>query len=248
MAGPSRAYAFYRLAWQMLDFVFPPRCVGCPKPGTRLCPECLIKIPIIESHICPRCGVPQSSGSLCRNCLAQPPCYVSLRSWARYEGVAGRAVRRLKYKRDIALGDTLAAQMAPCLRQAGWPVDLIVPVALGKNRQSDRGYNQAGLIARPLALALGLPYASKALARWRETRSQVGLSREQRRENVNGVFRAAGERVRGRSILLIDDVATTGSTLSSAAEALLDAGAIQVYAFTAVRAVGMNDPAERGEF
>jgi ComF family protein len=136
----------------------------------------------------------------------------------------------------MALGDSLAAYMLPALEETGWRADLVLPVPLSKPRRRERGYNQAGLIARPLALALGLPYVPKALARCRDTRSQVGLSREQRRQNVNGVFQAGSEQVRDRRVLLIDDVATTGSTLSAAAGALLASGASQVYAFTAARA------------
>jgi ComF family protein len=147
-----------------------------------------------------------------------------------------KALHRLKYRRDVALGDTLAAQMAQVLPEFGWPIDMITPIPLSQSRRRERGYNQAGLIARPLALALGLAYAPKALVRWRDTRSQVGLTKEQRRENVRGVFRAEGARVRGRTILLVDDVATTGSTLSSAAEVLLAEGASRIYAFTVARA------------
>jgi ComF family protein len=141
----------------------------------------------------------------------------------------------------------MAEQMVPAVRRTAWRLDLVLAIPLGRARQRERGYNQAGLIARPLAQALGLPFAPKALARWRETRSQVGLTREQRHENVSGIFRADGDRVRGRSILLIDDVATTGSTLSSAADALLAAGASTVYAFTAARAIGTSSPEEMSE-
>jgi predicted amidophosphoribosyltransferase len=96
------------------------------------------------------------------------------------------------------------------------------------------------LIARPLALALGLAYAPNALVRWRNTHSQVGLSREQRMENVRGVFRADGMRIRGKVVLLLDDVATTGSTLNSGAEALLSGGASKVYALTVARALARH--------
>jgi ComF family protein len=143
----------------------------------------------------------------------------------------------LKYRRDLALGQSLAENMLPALQRLEWPVDVVLPIPLGRSRLSQRGYNQASLIARPIAMALQLTYAPRALVRWRETRSQVGLSREQRRDNVTGVFRARSKVVRGRAVLLIDDVATTGSTLSSAAEALLAAGAVQVHAFTAARAL-----------
>lgn len=246
MAGRSRKYRFYRLAWQVLDWILPPRCVGCGKPGTRWCEDCLEKVPLVGNKVCQKCGLPLSRGSLCAHCRLDPPRYVVLRSWARYEDPARKVIRRLKYNRDLALGDSLAELMEPVLRCLAWPVQQIVPVPLARKRQIERGYNQAGLIARPLALALDLPYLPKALTRWRETRSQVGLTREQRRENTRDAFRALREDVRGRNILLIDDVATTGSTLSSAAEALLAAGAEQVYAFTAARAVWTSSHAEAG--
>jgi ComF family protein len=110
-------------------------------------------------------------------------------------------------------------------------------VPLARGRQNERGYNQAGLIARPLSMALGLDYESKALVRRRETRSQVGLSRAERHANVRGAFEAARRRVSGRSILLLDDVATTGATLSACASALYSEGAGGVYAFTLARAL-----------
>jgi ComF family protein len=147
------------------------------------------------------------------------------------------ALHRLKYKRDMGLGDSIAAQMADFVRTFDWPIEVVVPIPLSAARRRERGYNQVGLIAHPLALALGLSYASNALVRWRNTHSQVGLSREQRRENVRGVFRGNGTQIRGKTILLLDDVATTGSTLISGADALLAAGASQVYAFTVARAL-----------
>jgi len=172
---------------------------------------------------------------VCQVCTAHPPQFTALRSWAAFEGSVRKVLHRLKYRRDVALGQTLAEAMSPALQALDWKVDLVVPVPLGKKRQTERGYNQAALIACPLSLALGLQYAPSALVRWRESHSQVGLSREQRRENVSGVFRA-GRGASGRTVLLVDDVATTGSTLSSAAGALLEGGAGQVYAFTAARA------------
>jgi ComF family protein len=108
---------------------------------------------------------------------------------------------------------------------------------LGHKRLKERGYNQVGLIALPLSLALRIPYASQALTRGHETRSQVGLTKEERRTNVRGAFCARNKEVNGRIILLIDDVATTGSTLSSCAEALYIAGARDVFALTVARAL-----------
>jgi len=100
----------------------------------------------------------------------------------------------------------------------------------------ERGYNQADLIAKPLARAADILYSSDALVRIRETISQVGLEQSKRRENLRGAFSASARWLQGKTILLIDDVATTGSTLSSAAEALNKSGAREVYALTAARA------------
>jgi competence protein ComFC len=116
-------------------------------------------------------------------------------------------------------------------------VDLLAPVPLGRKRLAERGYNQVGLIARPLSMAMRLAYAPDALVRRQETRSQVGLTRAQRQENVRDAFFAKRGRVLGRFVLLMDDVATTGSTLSSCARALFEAGARDVFAFTVSRAV-----------
>jgi ComF family protein len=126
--------------------------------------------------------------------------------------------------------------MVQYVRELNWNIDMIVPIPLGRQRYKERGYNQVAMIAKPLALAMGVEFAPKALARRKETRSQVGLSKQERRENVNGVFQA-GAGVTGKTILVMDDVATTGSTLSSSAEALFASGAKDVYALTVARAL-----------
>ncbi len=134
------------------------------------------------------------------------------------------------------MGEALAAQMIPFVESLNWKADIFIPTPLSAKRLKERGYNQVAMVAKPLSLALGLPYAPQALARRKETRSQVGLSHQERKENTRGAFWAAGD-VRGKNVLLLDDVATTGSTLSAAAEALLTAGAREVYALTVARAL-----------
>ena len=148
-------------------------------------------------------------------------------------GSVREAVHLLKYRRDLALADVLAAQLLPLALEAGWGLDGVLPVPLGKRRRKQRGYNQAALLAFPLALGLGKPYLGKGLVRVRETRSQVGLSAAERRQNVAGAFLAPEPHlVEGKILLLVDDVMTTGATLSAAASALLAAGAREVYAVT----------------
>jgi len=147
-----------------------------------------------------------------------------------------RALHNLKYRRDIGFGEALTLPLFEFTTRLQWPINLVVPVPLGLERQNERGYNQAGLIARPLSMALGLAYEPGALTRSRQTKSQVGLTRAARYENVRDAFRADGRKVSGRTILLVDDVATTGATLSSCAEALLASGADDVFALTVARA------------
>jgi ComF family protein len=143
----------------------------------------------------------------------------------------------LKYRRDIGLAEALTPQLSQSLAELRWPIELVVPVPLGRRRLVERGYNQVGLIARPLSMAMRLAYTPDALIRSQETRSQVGLTRPQRQENVRNAFHAKRARLFGRVALLVDDVATTGSTLSSCAQALREAGAQDVFAFTVSRAV-----------
>jgi len=160
-----------------------------------------------------------------------------LRSWSAFDDPVKTALHRLKYRRDIGLGDAIAAQLIDFVANLNWPIDLIVPVPLGKKRLDERGYNQVGLIGRPLSSAMNIAYAPQALSRDHETRSQVGLTKVERHLNVRGAFNAEEKRVKGRVILLIDDVATTGSTLSSCAEALYAAGARDVFGLTVARAL-----------
>jgi ComF family protein len=137
----------------------------------------------------------------------------------------------------MGLGDALAVPIARFAESLSWPLDVILPVPLGRKRMQERGYNQVDLIARPLSLALGLDYRPAALKRKRETVSQVGLSAVERRDNMQKAFVADALVVRGKNVLVMDDVSTTGSTLSSSAEALLQAGAKDVFALTVARAL-----------
>jgi ComF family protein len=145
-------------------------------------------------------------------------------------------LHKLKYRRDMSMGEALASHMVPFVEVLNWGIDLLIPIPLGGKRLKERGYNQVGMIAKPLALALDVRYTPGELMRHKETRSQVGLTKTERRENVRDAFRA-GMGVKGRSVLVMDDVSTTGSTLSAAAEALYLAGAREVYALTVARAL-----------
>jgi competence protein ComFC len=238
MTDSTQIYYFYRLIWTGLDLLFPPNCAGCGKPGSRWCEECRRNTVLIQKPYCDICGIPLSGKSaLCTDCLRNRPCFRILRSWSAFEAPLRTALHRLKYRHDISLGDSLAEQLSEFVSNLNWPIDLVVPVPLGQKRLKERGYNQVGLIAFPLSLSMNIAYSPEALCRNRETRSQVGLTKSERHVNVRGAFHADETRVKGRVTLLIDDVATTGSTLSSCAEALYTAGAKDVYSVTVARAL-----------
>ena len=132
-------------------------------------------------------------------------------------------------------------QLTDFVRTLDWNPDVLIPIPLGHNRLRERGYNQVGLVAEPLAYELGLEYSPGALRKTRETRSQVGLSVTERRENVREAYQADPKVVNQRDVLVMDDVATTGSTIVSATEALLSAGAADVFALTIARALSQHD-------
>lgn len=158
------------------------------------------------------------------------------RSYAWYRPPLVRAVLALKYRPDRRLARRMAGWLEEICRREQWRPDTLVPVPLSPQRQLQRGYNQAGLVASALAELLAVPLASEGLVRLRETRSQVGLDASQRADNVRGAFFADRAGVEGRAVLLVDDLFTTGATLAACAEALWDAGAVQVVAVTVARA------------
>jgi len=164
-----------------------------------------------------------------------------MRSWAVFDSPVQNALHTLKYRRNMGIGDALAREMVDFVQSLQLDVDMLIPVPLGKKRLKERGYNQVALVARPLAYRLGLQYSPQGLWKSRNTRSQVGLNISQRRENVSKAYQAEVKVVNGRSILLMDDVATTGSTIQSGAEALLSAGARDIYAITIARALSHHD-------
>ncbi len=222
-----------------LDLLFPPHCAGCKKPGYRWCPDCERKTTKITKNICLDCGIPQKISGICIPCQNYPTAYSSARAWGLHKGPLRNAVHQLKYRRDIALGENLAIYLKNLVKTQNWEIDLILPIPLARKRLKTRGYNQAALLAYPLAYYLEMAYSSKALRRDRETRSQIGLNRQERRENVRNAFAANSNLVNGKTILLVDDVFTTGATLNSASLSLLESGAKSVYAVSLARAASL---------
>jgi competence protein ComFC len=234
-------YWLYHTFWVGVDWVYPPFCGGCQKFGERWCDACQQQVFKLEDAVCPKCGSYEPHGHLCQDCQDNPPPYRAARSWGRFAGTLRAAIHRLKYKHDLGLAEALSKHLIELFVSSGWPVDLITAVPLSLKRQAERGYNQSNLLARPVALASGIPFQPNAIGRARHTISQVGLSAQERRENVRGAFLAQQSLVNGRSVLIVDDVATTGSTIQACSLALLDAGAREVYGLTLAKSMLAED-------
>ncbi len=219
----------------LLDLLFPPRCIGCRRKGIWLCASCIDKIELIRPPICPLCGRPVSQGGLCSFCRSDPPPLDGIRSIAYFEGIMRQAIHRFKYENLQALAIPLGEMMSDYWRRSPLPADVIVPVPLHPHRERERGFNQATLLARELGKRIDLPVVIGSLIRVRETAPQVGLSAQERRENVEGAFLCSDERLAGRRVLLIDDVCTTGATLAACGIALREGSARSVWALTLAR-------------
>lgn len=212
----------------LLNRLFPPRCLLCSDPGharLALCPGCDADLPRIAAG-CQRCGAPLPATApglpaltVCGACLWRPPPFVAIHVPFRYAPPVDWLVWRLKFHADLAagrlLGELLARELAPRIESA----DAVLPVPLHPRRLDERGFNQAAELARPLARRLGAPLAPAALERRGSTVPQMELSADRRRANVRGAF-VPSPRFAAARVLLVDDVVTTASTMREAARGL----------------------------
>lgn len=230
---------FKDLGWKILDLLFPPSCAGCGKWGSRYCAECITKTNLIQTPICKTCGEPVSdiADSICGNCIDDDIYFEAVRSWARFEPPLQNAIHRLKYKNDIGLAEVLVEHLYPILVNMDWEIDLVVPVPLDQDRLKARGYNQSSLLGKSLAKKVKITFSDKAIQRKKITRTQIGLTKEERKDNVRDAFQVYLPVVTGKNILVVDDVITTGATLNACSKELRIAGANVVFGLTVARSL-----------
>lgn len=230
---------------RLARILFPPTCPSCrrmvTRPGT-VCGSCWPKIRFLEQPWCDVLGTPfpheMGDGIISAQALANPPVFRRVRSAAVYDGVAGALVRQLKYRDATHLAPWLAEWMARAGRELLADTDIIVPVPLHRARFFARRFNQSAELARALARQSGKPFHPQALLRHRRTTEQAGLGARARNANVRGAFSVPDRQallVGGKSVLLVDDVYTTGATVSAATRALTRAGARAVDVLTFAR-------------
>jgi ComF family protein len=219
--------------------VFPARCLGCGRRDQVLCPGCRATITPLAAAVCPCCASPERLGAPCRRCRARPGALDALVAATSYQGVVRQAILKLKFGQAHYLAPVLVEILVETLDRRPLAADVLVPVPLSRQRQRERGYNQAALLAVELlrrhALG-GAALEAGVLERVRHTPPQVRLRAPERRRNVREAFACPRPEVVNRQrVLLLDDVSTTGATLEACAAALKAAGASRVMALVVAK-------------
>ena len=229
-----------------LDLIFPPRCIHCQlhlqenEKKQHLCPDCMNDIEYISSPLCIRCGAGFASitrtDHLCGSCIQKPPPYQTARSIASYTTVVKYLLQRLKYGADTTVIPAIRAIIEKTDQTVIAKTDLIIPVPLHINRLHKRGLNQSLVLARLFFPGDRDRISLNMLTRSRDTVPQTTLNGDRRRKNLRGAFRVNNSvAIQNRSICLVDDVFTTGTTISECAGTLVDAGAKEVWVLTFTR-------------
>jgi ComF family protein len=232
-----------RSAFSCLEFFLPRLCLFCnaavgEEAHVAVCPECEGQIEWVGSPLCASCGAVFASRDgadrVCGDCTKDPPPFTRARAAAIYDGPAAQAVKRFKFTRQMAYLPVMQHWLKrPICTELVTAADLIVPVPLHPRRLRQRGFNQALLLAHAFSEA---PLGREAVVRVRHTVPQVELKPKERRDNVKGAFGVPDPAlVKGKNILLLDDVYTTGATVRECAKVLLKAGARRVDVLTVAR-------------
>lgn len=221
----------------VVDFVLPPACAICKRPGGLLCAECATTVSWVYGPMCDRCGrVSETPLSACWSCRQKPSALAQIRTAVWFDGAIPDLIHALKYNGGFALAQLLGRYMIESWPDWTEPIDLIASVPLHSEREKMRGYNQSALLAQVVSAKVGIPFLAETVRRVRYTRPQVGLKANERQTNLRGAFSADPALVAGRHILLVDDVYTTGSTLREVSQAVLAAEARRVSGYCLARA------------
>jgi ComF family protein len=249
----SRCTPFYQSVPRMrqtflkpaLDLLFPPQCTVCGTlvaENRTLCTGCWNGITFISDPVCSCCGLPFDydigAGLLCGECMRVLPPFKKARSVLRYDDASRQLVLKLKFQDEIHLGATFGPWLRNVAHEMLGDTDCIIPVPLHYARFVSRRYNQALVLARALGHNSEIPVIPDGLARVRATDQQSGLSRKGREKNVRRAFRIPPRHapfLKGKRVLLVDDVHTTGATLAACAKELIKNGISKVYAVTLAR-------------
>jgi ComF family protein len=232
----------------LLDLCLPRSCAGCGQIHNQeagfWCNECRVSIPWIASPLCPQCGRPypdaqDSPDHLCGECSQGTFHFSSARSAVLHSGIVRDRIHQFKFGGSLEWIPPLIELLQIAYSDWEIPVpEMVLPVPLHLTRLRERGFNQSGLLAKEFSRRFGLPVFFDTLIRRNWTDPQTRLNREQRLKNVKNAFEVSTARnVRDRRILIIDDVYTTGTTLSECARTLKKKGASEVYALTVTRAL-----------
>lgn len=246
LAGLARSW-LHQAGRGAIGLIYPPACVACQAATSEphgLCATCWSGIGFITRPYCERLGTPfeidLGAGSLSPAAIADPPVFRRARAVCRFEGTARELVHRLKFGDRLDLAVTMGRMMRQAGQELLGEADLVAPVPLHRTRLWNRRFNQAAALARIVASDGGPACEMRAVERRKRTRQQIGLSRAQRAENLQGAFSVAPAmrpRIEGRRVVLIDDVLTTGATANAASRALLRAGASAVDVLVFARVV-----------
>lgn len=213
-----------------LDLLFPRYCIGCGREGDFICAKCRVSLPFITPPVCEKCGRTLLGEQQCNRCIEGQNEIDGVRAPFAFEGLIRQSVHMLKYQNIKALAETFAVFLYNCLKSNALSVDTLVPVPLHSKRLRERGYNQSGLLARELGKLSGLPVIEDHLIRYLYTPPQAQSSGVgERRNNIMNAFKCLDNKLQGKRVLLVDDVATSGSTLNTCARELKSNGAKSVW-------------------
>ena len=227
------------LVQRYLDMLFPVHCAGCQKIGHVLCSACIAQIQPLPSPICDFCGVPLSTYGVCKNCQYRRPKLSGQRAVSLYQEPLRGCIHGLKYDGNMRLAIPLGLLLAQAYRYYDIQADMLIPVPLHSERQKQRGFNHASLLAEICSANIGVPMNDNILVRHRATVAQVDLHPRERYQNVAGAFAcsssSANSVLNGRRIVIIDDVSTTSATLEACATPLFAASAKEIWGLVLAR-------------